>query len=128
MAISDDGKTAAVAGADGTIRLWEPSTGKQIRTWSLGVDAGLWSLALTPNGKILAAGTDEGVIRLRDVGTGKETRVFAGHQDRVAALMFGPDNSTLASAAPPTIRRSVCGTWLPVSKSRLYGSQDGSKR
>ena len=62
VAFSSDGKLLATVGTDGTVRLWNPATGKPVRALlpaSTGLGGGVRGLAFSPDGKLLAsAGAD----------------------------------------------------------------------
>src|SRR5262249_1784152 len=82
VAFSPDSKTLASGSYDGFVRLWDPATGKELRSMAFGNR--VTGLAFSPDGKTLAtAGTglnnlagvncaDSGPIRLWDPATGKE--------------------------------------------------------
>jgi WD40 repeat protein/beta-lactamase regulating signal transducer with metallopeptidase domain len=122
VAFAADGKALVTAGRDGTIRLWDLTTGKEIRRFkrpqpgpakgaapaaqveiqavmqlmSQGQNEGKRALvALAPGGRILAAGNGN-VIRLWDVQTGKEVRSIERLPGTLAGLLFSPDGKTLA--------------------------------
>jgi ribosomal protein S27E len=117
---SPDGQTLASAGWDQTIKVWDPATGRQLRSRSAGHKGRVQVLAFAPDARQLATGGDDGVVHLWDVATGAARETLAGHQAPVRALSFAPDG-TLASAgddatvriwhpgregAPPRILRS----------------------
>ena len=56
VAFSPDGKTLASGSLDFTVKLWDVSTGKELRTLE-GHALEVYSVAFSPNGKILASGT-----------------------------------------------------------------------
>jgi dipeptidyl aminopeptidase/acylaminoacyl peptidase len=92
----------ATASFDGTIRLWDLSTGKKRRT-SRGHEGGVHSVTFSPDGKTLASGGRDMVVRLWDVATGREVRKLEGHEKTrsygdVSAVAFSPDGKLLASA------------------------------
>jgi WD40 repeat protein len=75
-AFSPDGATAALANADGTIRLHETATGKELRR--LEKQPGeVVALAFSPDGKAVAVRRGDTAIRLHDVARGAELRQIA---------------------------------------------------
>ncbi|MDF2386843.1 hypothetical protein JMG10_35605 [Nostoc ellipsosporum NOK] len=98
---SNDGKTLISASEDWNepIKLWNPTTGGEIRligTWKLGRFA---SIAISPNGKILVIGGT--IIELWNLATQQkigELGSLIGHRD-MAALAISRDNDILASSS-----------------------------
>lgn len=86
---------------DHTIKVWELSTGQEIRT--LAGHAGFFvrSIAIRPDGELLASAGDD-IIKLWDLKTGEEIRTLSGHSSVIQRLVFSPDGKVLISAGNDT--------------------------
>ena len=86
----------ASAGADGTIKLWNLTLGKEAGTLT-GHKGSVLCLAFSPDGKRLASGGADGVVRLWDTtdpkkNWGKETAKWIAHTKAVLCLSFSGNN------------------------------------
>ncbi|MEH1989677.1 WD40 repeat domain-containing protein, partial [Nostoc sp.] len=95
---SPDGKTLASGSSDNTIKLWDVSTGKAIKTL-IGHSSSVWGVGFSPDGKTLASGSSDNTIKLWDVSTGKAIKTLTGHSSSVYSVGFSPDGKTLASGS-----------------------------
>jgi dipeptidyl aminopeptidase/acylaminoacyl peptidase len=84
VAFSPDGKILATADSDGTARLWDVVTRRQIGVIRVGRDRVL-GVAFSPDGNLLATAGEGGSARLWDVATGHQVG---------AAMTPGPDSSS----------------------------------
>jgi len=98
VSFSPDGKTLASGNDDKTIKLWDITTGKEIRTLQ-GHSSWVWSVSFSPDGKTLASGSGDKTIKLWDITTGREILTLKGHSSSVLSVSFSPDGKTLASGS-----------------------------
>ena len=103
---SPDGKTIASAGTDGTAKLWNVSTGKEIKSLR-GHDGNVTSIAFSPDGRFLASGGRDGAVRLWDEKTGKELKALnIPHSDRsVSFVGYSPDGKYIFARGEDEIVR-----------------------
>lgn len=71
VAVSSDSNFVATGSRDKSIKLWELSTGREVRSF-LGHELSVTSIRFSPDGKTLLSGSNDKTIRGWDVGTGRE--------------------------------------------------------
>jgi RNA polymerase sigma factor (sigma-70 family) len=115
VAFSADSKALAAGNPDGTIPLWDLTTGKALRDFNREqeIDPGLVlekgfpqpELAFAPDGRTMAWTLGYGTIHLRDVATGRERFTIDDRKygTNVHALAFAADGKLLASASGGSI-------------------------
>ncbi|AFY56261.1 WD40 repeat-containing protein [Rivularia sp. PCC 7116] len=99
IAISPDGKNLASSSHDNTIKLWNISTGKELR--SIDTKYSIYAIAFSPDGLTIASGDSKNNIYIWDINSGEKIRILEGHTGRFAgvnSLKFSPDGQILASA------------------------------
>jgi WD40 repeat protein len=103
LAASPDGKLIAAGGPDGTVRVLEASSGRQVLGLS-GVTGSVRGVAFAPDGKTLAAGGDRDVM-LWSLPSGAVLGQLTGHTGKIWSLAFDSTGSRLASgSADGTVR------------------------
>ena len=98
VAFSPSGKTLATAGYDGSVRLWDPATGKEIST-PMRHRGPVMTVAFSPDGETLAsAGTDQ-IVRLWDPKQQRELDSIKGHTGWISALVFAAEGHDIISGS-----------------------------
>lgn len=103
--ISPDGTQIATASADGTARVWDLNSGKDLATLT-GNQGNVWSVTYSPDGSILVT-TDDGGTRVWDAKCLKPgennqscvTRELKGHSGPVYLAGISPDGTRLVTAS-----------------------------
>lgn len=100
VAFSPDGKLIAAGSTDGTVRVFDATTGDLLQTleghtgWVV-----IRGVEFAPDGKILASASLDGTIRLWDPRTGAQRGVFERRGLRVLAISWHPDGDLLVSSS-----------------------------
>lgn len=108
IAFSLDGKLLAWSLPNGTVKLWEVSTNRELHTF-VGHIFGVISLAFSPDGKLLASGSLDDTVRIWEVSGGSEQHTFT-HVWDVICIAFSPDGKLLAVGSEQTVTLLEIGT------------------
>lgn len=99
--LSPDGSMLALAGTDGSVRLWDVLSRRASRTLEENAKL-IHSLQFSPNGQWLACIGDWGfftvTVRLWDASTGREQTLVGDVPGNVRSLAFSPNSQLLATA------------------------------
>ena len=77
VAFSPDGRYALSGSWDKTMKLWEVSNGREIRTFQ-GHSWTVTSVAFSPDGSYALSGSGDNTMKLWEVSSGREIRTFQG--------------------------------------------------
>jgi WD40 repeat protein/serine/threonine protein kinase/TPR repeat protein len=97
IAYSPDGRRLITASYDGTARVWDASTGRQLLILQ-GHGGPVLSATFSPDGRRVATGSYDKTARIWDAATGRQLLVLP-HQDRVRSVAFSPDGRQLITGA-----------------------------
>ncbi len=104
LAWSPDGKRIVYGNRDGTVQIWEASSGRKLLDYtSPTAREGVGALAWSPDGKRIALGTgaygSAGVAQVWDATTGKTLLTYRGQRSQVTAVAWSPDGKRIASGS-----------------------------
>nr|MCU0480967.1 hypothetical protein [Anaerolineae bacterium] len=104
VTFSPNGNTVASAGWDTTLRLWDASTGKELRKL-IGHINFIQAVAFNDTGTLLISGGADTTVRLWDVNTGEELFRYDEHSDWVSQVAFIPNSDfAVSSGQDKTLR------------------------
>jgi WD40 repeat protein/tRNA A-37 threonylcarbamoyl transferase component Bud32 len=119
IAFSPDGKTAATAGQDGRVWLWDVGTAK--KRGPLRHAAAVWFVAFGPGGNTVLSACDDRRARLWDIHTGQLLEPELRHVGKVGAAVFSPDGTkVLTASADGTARLWDARTQMPLGSPLLH--------
>ena len=98
VALSPDSTRIASGSYDGTITIWDATTGAELAT--LTRDTGeVNAVAYSPDGTRIASGSADNTITIWDAATRAEVATLTGHTDRVTSLACSPDGTRIVSGS-----------------------------
>ncbi len=86
------------ASGDGTIKLWQFSRLKSLKTLTGHLDQ-VSSIFVSPTQPLLVSGSADHTVKLWDLNTGELIKTLTQHSDKVSSIAISPDGKWLASSS-----------------------------
>ncbi len=126
-------KELLVSGSsDGTVRMWNSTTGKELAIISTGHTSSVKALAFTADNAMLCSGASNGTVQIWDVNTGKEfPSPSFPHQDTTTVIGFSSDATLFASNGIETKVNSegkaTMTSWMNYGKTQFWMMPTGDE-
>jgi WD40 repeat protein len=101
---SKDGQMVASGSMDGTVKIWDTSTGQCLTTFRGHRDR-VYEVTLSPDPKLCASWGHDRVIRIWNVHTSNQVSTFR-HSDHVHSMCFSLDGTQLVSVSTLEVKLS----------------------
>ncbi|MGD9965362.1 MAG: WD40 repeat domain-containing protein [Hyphomonadaceae bacterium] len=134
--ISRDGQRLLATPSDGTARIWEVSTGREVLSIAAENSKPFWRASFSPDEtRIVTAGRD-GVARIWDAASGRELLALRGHLSDVLTASFDPLGTRVVTGSWDETARiwdATSGREIVAMRAHAYGvsnawfNRDGSR-
>lgn len=103
VAVMPDGRSVLSASHDGTLKMWELTSGCELRTLAGHAPhenvVAVNGVAVTPNGRLAISASDDGALKVWELASGRELCTLVGHTDLVNGVAVTPDGRLGVSAS-----------------------------
>ncbi|RJS16294.1 hypothetical protein DRW03_30580 [Corallococcus sp. H22C18031201] len=96
--VTPDGRYVVSASADGTLKVWEVETGREVATLK-GHKGEVTGCAVTPDGRRVVSTSGDRTLKVWQVETGQEVATLKGHEGEVTCCAVTPDGGRVVSAS-----------------------------
>jgi WD40 repeat protein len=98
VGVSRDGTRVVSGSSDGLVRIWDTSTGAEVRTLE-GHTGWVLSVAFSADGTRIVSGSYDKSVRIWDASTGAEVHTLEGHTISVRSVAFSADGTRIVSGS-----------------------------
>ena len=130
LAFAPDGKFIVTGSQDGTARLWDAATQREIRSFNHG--ALVQGVAWTPDGQSIATAGLDGTVRLWGRDSGRQIRVLTAAREEMTSVAVSPDGKLIAAGNGDAAQlwdlatgRRIHRITLPPRVNAVLFSRDG---
>lgn len=103
LAYSPDGRFVVSGGLDGSLHLWDVTSGRELRVL-MGHVGSVTDVAWSPDGRSLASGGEDHTVRIWDAVRGLQLRQLSGHPETLQRVAFLPDGRQILSGCRLELR------------------------
>ena len=96
---SQEGRFVLTGGSDGTARLWDTGTGREIRVFRSTHLSYLRAVTFVPGSSLIVTSGSDNIARLWDSSSGREVRKFEGHAQSIVAVAVSQDGHFLLTGS-----------------------------
>jgi dipeptidyl aminopeptidase/acylaminoacyl peptidase len=98
VAWSPDGRRIVSTSYDGTVKVWDVESGRELHTLS---GHGNWvnSAAFSPDGRRIVSASGDKTVKVWDTESGPVLHTLSGHRDIVTSAAWSPDGRRVVSAS-----------------------------
>ncbi|KAF2476795.1 WD40 repeat-like protein [Lindgomyces ingoldianus] len=123
VAFSHDSTRLASGSGDGTVKIWDVSSGKCLSTLK-GHSNPISSVAFSHDSTRLASGSYDRTVKIWDVSSGKCLSTLKGHSNSISSVAFSHDSTRLASGSYDRISNqglslSLDNMWITYNSENL---------
>jgi hypothetical protein len=98
-AVTSDGRRVVSASDDGTLKVWELETGREISSLEIGGFEEVTDCAVTPDGRHAVVASNMGTLTVWELETGREVAVLKGHKEPVTGCVVTLDGRHVVSTS-----------------------------
>ena len=142
------GKLIASGSYDKMVKLWDVTSGKEVRNLQDHIDA-VFAVAFSPDGKRLASASQDRTVKIWDVASGQRLYTLGDASDGLTSINYSPSGDRIAAAgydktiyvwrlgdSDSSLIQSLIAdedsilalVWTPNGKTIITSSSDGSIR
>ncbi len=97
LVFSPDGSLIVTASSDNSVRIWDPSSGRELKRWYHDDDVN--AVVFSPDGTLIASASGDSITMILDASSYNDRPPLKlKHNGSVNQVIFSPDGTTLATA------------------------------